>query len=36
MTISAPASCVKGDADGDNKLGLADAVYILQVLGKTR
>jgi hypothetical protein len=34
--MTAAASRIKGDADGDNKLGLEDAIYILQVLGKTR
>jgi hypothetical protein len=36
MTVSAAASCLKGDANDDNKLGLEDAVYILQVLGRVR
>jgi hypothetical protein len=32
MSLSAAACGVKGDANGNNKLGLEDAVFILQVL----
>jgi len=36
MTISVPASYVKGDANDNQKIGLEDAVYILQVLSGAR